>query len=172
MYTKQDLCSMALLKLGEEPIQSFQDDTVSAKLSRTLFDSVIDTLIALHPWHFATSELTLTKNSEGTFIVPSNVLRIFKTSGKIIGNQIYSDCDTVSIVAIMRTAPESFPSYFASLSATRLAMEFCVPLLGDQTLFRTLAALYETELQTAKFIDSTISVSTGPTDFSLISARF
>ena len=46
MLTKIDLCSMALLKIGEQPIQSLMDDTASAKLCRTLFDTITDTLLA------------------------------------------------------------------------------------------------------------------------------
>jgi hypothetical protein len=65
-----------------------------------------------------------------------------------------------------------FPSYFVSLAATRLAMEFCVPLLGDQSVFRTLVALYESELQTAKFIDSTTSINPAIENFSLLDTRF
>ena len=51
MLTKIDLCSMALLKLGEKSIQSLLDDTPAAQLSRTLFDPVVDTLLSSHPLH-------------------------------------------------------------------------------------------------------------------------
>ena len=44
MFTKIDLCSMALLKLGEKPIQSWREDSAAAQLARTLFDPVIETL--------------------------------------------------------------------------------------------------------------------------------
>lgn len=172
MLTKIDLCSMALLKLGESPIQSLIDDTASAKLARTLFNPVIDALLALHPWRFATQEITLNKNANGDFIIPSDVLRVLKTNGRIVGDKIIADSDSISIFAVMRTVPEKFPSYFVSLAATRLAMEFCIPLLGNQTVFRMLVAMYETELQTAKFIDSTTSVSDAISDFALISTRF
>ena len=172
MLTKIDLCSMALLKLGETPIQSLTDDSASAKLSRTLFDPVMDTLIASHPWRFAISELNLTKNTDADFLIPSNVLRVLKTPGRIMGNRIIAGGDSITIVAIVRTGPENYPSYFISLVATRLAMEFCIPLIGDQTIFRMLVALYETELQTAKFIDGTTSVPDGIGDFALLTARF
>lgn len=172
MLTKIDLCSMALLKLGESPIQSLLDDTAAAKLSRTLFGTVIDSLLTMHPWRFASQEIKLVKNASGNFLIPSDVLRVLKTNGRIVGDKIYSDSDNISIIAVTKTAPEKFPSYFASLAATRLAMEFCVPLLGDQTIFRMLAALYESELQTAKFIDSTTSVCDSVSDFSLLSSRF
>lgn len=172
MLTKIDLCTMALLKLGESPIQSLTDDTASAKMARTLFEPVTDALLSIHPWRFATQIIELNKNTDGDFLIPSNVLRVIKTDGRVIGNRILSDSEKTSIIAVVRTAPEDFPGYFVSLVATRLAMEFCIPLSGDQSVFRTLVALYETELQTAKFIDSTTSVSDTIRDFSLINTRF
>ena len=172
MLTKIDLCSMALLKLGEKPIQSLTDDSVGAQLSRTLFEPVSDEVLSIHPWRFATSDITLTRNTDGDFLIPSDVLRVLSANGRIVGNRILSDCASATISAIVRVAPDLYPAYYVSLLATRLAMEFCVPLLGDQTIFRTLVALYETQLQTAKFIDSTTSVSNSINDFSLIDARF
>lgn len=172
MLTKIDLCSMALLKLGESPIQSLSDDCASAKLSRTLFEPVTDALLSMYPWRFATVSMSLTRTTDGDFLIPSNVLRVIKTPGRIMGNRIISDGESITIVAIVRTGPEHYPSYFVSLAATRLAMEFCVPLLGDQNIFRMLVALYETELQTAKFIDGTTSAPCGIDDFSLLTARF
>lgn len=173
MHTKIDLCAMALLKIGEKPIQSLIEDTPAAQLSRTLFDSVIDMLLALHPWRFACKEFDLTKNEDGDFIIPSECLRILKCDGEIIGNKVISYKNKISIKTIVRVSPESFPSYFASLTTTKLAMEFCVPLTGDQSIFRMLAALYEAELQSAKFIDSTTStVGSNIENFSLINARF
>lgn len=172
MLTKIDLCSMALLKLGEQPIQSLVDDTVPAQLGRTLFDSVVDTLLTLHPWRFACQEYTLNKDANGDFLIPVDCLRIIKCDGEIIGNKIISSTDTMDILAIVRVPVDKFPSYFVSLAATRLAMDFCIPLTGQQTVFRMLVALYETELQSAKFIDSTSCVNSNIGNFSLIDTRF
>lgn len=174
MLTKIDLCSMALLKLGEAPIQSLTDDTPAAQISRTLFDTITDTLIASHVWRFATKSFDLTKNTDGKFLIPSDCLRVLKCDGDIHGQMVClkENTDHTSVLGLVRVAPESFPGYFSSLVATKLAMEFCIPLIGDQTMFRMLAALYETELQTAKFIDSTTSAQHPINDFSLISTRF
>lgn len=172
MLTKIDLCSMALLKLGERPIQSLVDDTPAAQLARTLFDPVVDALLACHPWRFACKKFNLTKNADGNFLIPSDVLRILKCDGEIMGNTIIAPGNKLSIVALRRVPVESFPSHFISLAATRLAMEFCVPLTGDQNVFRMLAALNETEMQSAKFIDSTTSITHGVDAFSLVNARF
>lgn len=172
MLTKIDLCSMALLKLGESPIQSLLDDSAAAKLSRTLYDVVIDSLITMHPWHFAMRTMELTKNTSGQFLIPCEILRVLKSDGQIVGNQIVSDADKLSVLGLVRVSPEIFPAYFVSLAATRLAIEFCIPLSGNQSVFRMLTALYETELQTAKFIDSTSSNDAKISDFSLINTRF
>lgn len=172
MLTKIDLCSMALLKLGENPIQSLSEDTTAAKLGRTLIDFVIDTLLAMHPWRFACRDYTLVRNENGDFDIPSDILRIVKANARVMDNKILSETPTVEITAIRRMTPDAFPSYFASLVATKLAVEFCIPLTSDQTVFRTMVALYESELQTAKFIDSTTSINSAIENFSLLDIRF
>lgn len=172
MFTKIDLCSMALLKLGEKPIQSLREDSASAQMARTLFDVVVDTLLSMFPWRFATQTIVLTRNSDGDFIIPANVLRVIKNEGKIIGNRIIAATDNLEITAVIRTEPELFPGYFATLVATKLAAEFCIPLIGDVNVFKMMTALYESEYQSAKFIDSTTSNQAHIDDFSLIDSRF
>ena len=172
MFTKIDLCSMALLKLGEKPIQSWREDSAMAQLARTLFDPVIETLLAMFPWRFATQSLTLQKNSDGNFLIPTNVLRILKCEGQINGNKIITNSDTLEILAIIKTEPENFPGYFASLVAAKLAVEFCIPVLGDVNVLRVMTSLYESEYQSAKFVDSTLSRQSNIDDFSLINSRF
>ena len=172
MFTKIDLCSMALLKLGEKPIKSLVEDSAAAGLARTLFDPITDTLIASHPWRFATRTYELTKTADDDFIIPSDVLRILQCPGKIENGRIIAPADKIKIVALARVSPESYPSYFVSLVATKLAMDFCVPMTGDHAVFRMLAALYESEFGSAKFIDSTTTTAANIENFSLIDARF
>lgn len=172
MFTKIDLCSMALLKLGEKPIQSWREDSASAQLARTLFYPTVDSLLSLFPWKFATQHITLTKNTDGDFVIPTNVLRVLKCEGQIVANRINTSGDTLDIMAIVKTEPEDFPNYFATLVAAKLAMEFCIPLVGDTNVFKMMTALYESEYQSAKFIDSTVSNQSNIDNFSLINTRF
>ena len=164
---------MALLKLGEKPIQNWCEDSAAAQLSRTLFDSTVDMLLATFPWRFATKVIVLTRNTDGDFIIPSNVLRVLKCNGQIVGNKINTSGDSLEISAIVKTDVEDFPNYFATLVATKLAVEFCIPLIGDANVFKMMNALYESEYQSAKFIDSTTSNNQSNIDkFSLINSRF
>ena len=163
---------MALLKLGEKPIQSLQENTASAQLAQTLFTPITETLLSMFPWKFATKSLVLNRNSDGDFVIPTEVLRILTCEGQIHGNKIITSGDILEISAIVKTEPEDFPGYFASLVATKLAVEFCIPLLGDTNVFRMMTALYESEYQSAKFVDSTLSRQSNINDFSLINSRF
>ena len=172
MFTKIDLCSMALLKLGEKPIQSWREDSASAQLARTLFEPTVDTLLSLFPWRFATKTLVLNKTQDNDFLIPSEVLRILKCNGQINGNKIKAAGNTITILAVVKTEPEMFPGYFATLVATKLAMEFCIPLIGDANVFKMMTALYESEYQSAKFIDSTTTKQSDIGSFSLIDSRF
>jgi hypothetical protein len=171
VLTKIDLCSFALLKLGQAPIQSFEDNSAAAQLARTLFDPVCKALLALHPWRFAIKRFDLVKTGGGDFLIPGDILRVLRCPGEVVGNRIVCPGDACAVDAIVWAPVESFPSYFVSLAATKLAMEFCIPLAGDQNVFRMLAALYESELQTAKFIDSAASANRGIAEFSLIRVR-
>jgi len=172
MFTKIDLCSMALLKLGEKPIQSLVEDSAGAQLARTLFDPITDALLASYPWRFATRTYELTKTDDDDFVIPSDVLRILQCPGKIESGRIIAEPEKIQIVALVRVSPESYPSYFVSLVATKLAMDFCVPMTANHNVFRMLAALYETEYASAKFIDSTTTTATNIENFSLVNARF
>ena len=172
MFTKIDLCSMALLKIGEKPIQSLQEDSAAAQLAQTLFDPAVETLLAMFPWRFATQSIVLNRNSDGDFIIPSNVLRVLKCEGQITENKIKTSGDTLEISAIIKAEPNIFPGYFANLVATKLALEFCIPLLGDTNMFHMITSLYESEYQSAKFIDSTLSNRNSIDNFSLINSRF
>jgi len=175
MLTKIDICSMALLKIGERPIQSFNEDTSTAQIARTLFDPTTDALLARHPWGFASAEFELSKTSDGDFLIPVEVLRVLSCSAatfKINGDRISAAPAKITIRAIVRVAPERLPSFFVSVLATRLAMEFCMPISDNQQAFNALSVLFESELRAAKFIDSTMTTPAGINGFSLVNERF
>ncbi len=175
MLTKIDICSMALLKLGEKSIQSFNETSASAQIARTLFEVTMDSLLASHPWKFALKKLSLTKTADGDFLLPVDVLRVLDCDSllyQINGNRINAPAEKICITVIAKIGVENYPAYFSNVASLQLAREFCMPLTGDQNLLRTIAALHESELRTAKFIDSTMSAGNDIQNFSLISTRF
>ena len=174
MLTKIDLCSRALLKLGEKPIASFSEDTAAAKIAGELCDITLDALLCLHNWNFAEKKCELSKTGDGFFILPGDILRVMECDAKyeIRGNRIFSDAERIEISATARVGAEMFPPHFAMAAATRLAMEFCVPLTGDRNAFALLNAMWGGELRQAKFIDSAARIAPAIKNFSLITTRF
>ena len=53
------LCSRALLKIGAQPIASFDEGTAEAEVAANLYPAARDALLSLHPWSFATAPATL-----------------------------------------------------------------------------------------------------------------
>jgi hypothetical protein len=175
MFTKIDLCSMALLKIGERPIQSLTENSAGAALSRTLFDITTDNLLASHPWRFATFKRTLEKNTDGEFELPPDVLRVLSCDTPRWAantNKIQSDAKKISATMICRVNTDAYPSYFASVVATKLAMEFCIPLTDNHTAHNTLAQLFEIESRNAKFIDSAGAPNSEISNWPLLSVRY
>jgi hypothetical protein len=175
MLTQIDLCSRALLKIGERPIASLTEDSAAAKIAASLYDPAIDALLCAHRWRFATKKIRLSKTPDGDFLLPPGVLRVTDCDAAeydIVGSRVAAAADEIEITAIVRAGADLFPSYFQAAAATRLAMEFCVPLTGNQNARALLNALYENELRAAKFADSASARVLPIGDFPLLSARF
>jgi len=175
MLTKIDLCSRALLKLGEPAITGFDDGTAAAKVASGLYDTTIGALLTQHNWRFASQRFKLAKTSDGYFVMPPNALRVIGADVpgyEISGDKIFAPASELEITAIIRVEAGSFPPYFAALAATKLAMEFAVPLTGSQNAFAMLNALFERELTSAKFIDSASATPPKIENFSLLTTRF
>ena len=175
MQTKIDLCSQALLKIGEPAITSFNADTAASQIASGLYDITIDALLSRHGWRFACKKYKLNKTAGGDFLIPGDVLRIVGSDAakyEIIGNKIAAAPREIEISAVARVNAESFPAYFTILAITKLAMEFSLPLTGNQNTYAMLSALFESELRSAKFIDSAAEPNKSIEKFSLLSARF
>ncbi|MDR0449152.1 MAG: hypothetical protein LBG89_01675 [Rickettsiales bacterium] len=52
MSKRLDICNLALLKLGERPIESMDGESAAAILARTLFPSVARALLSSYDWRF------------------------------------------------------------------------------------------------------------------------
>lgn len=53
------ICSNALLMLGDDPINSFSDNTVQARLASNLWEQVRDAVMRMHPWNCAITRVQL-----------------------------------------------------------------------------------------------------------------
>jgi len=182
-----ELCSAALVKLGAASISSFDDGTAEADVAKTLYNVVRDGLLGLHPWSFATAhaELTSLLTSPATdfdhaFDLPPDFIKALSAGDEergrgivyqLIGNELHTNYEEVTLAYVKRADEADFPTYFVSALINRLAAEFCLPLTENTSRSDLLYKLADTELRLAKLIDSQQDTPPRVEDFTLIEAR-
>lgn len=182
-----ELCSAALVKLGAEGITSFTDGTTEADVAGTLYDIVRDGLLGTHPWSFATAHDELVQlpatpitDFEYAFDLPSDFIKALSAGDEcrsrgavyqIIGREVHSNYEELTLAYIKRADEADFPPYFVSALVNRLAAEFCLPLTENASRSDLLFKLADTELKLAKLIDSQQDTPPRVEDFTLIEAR-
>ncbi len=182
-----ELCSAALVKLGAESISSFTDGTTESDVAGALYDIVRDGLLASHPWSFATAHAELVpaptspiSDFEFAFDLPTDFIKALSAGDdcrsrgaryQIIGREVHTNYEDVTLAYIKRADEADFPTYFVTALVNRLAAEFCLPLTENSSRSDLLFRLAETELKLAKLIDSQQDTPPKVEDFSLIEAR-
>ena len=185
--TDVEICSMALLKLGASPIQSFDDSSVEAELAASLYPSLRDAVLVSHPWEFSLAESRLETDpdpAEGGFAfafrLPADLLRSL-TAGppghprgtvfKVSGLRLLCDRGDVTLVYQRRIPADLYPPHFVQALVARVAAELCIPLTESTSRSQALQSLAQAELRHARLIDSQHAAPTIVEDFPLLSVR-
>ncbi len=186
-YTKIDLCSRALVKLGANSIASFNEATAEAKVCAQLYEPTVESLLASYPWRFALEKATLarltskpTADYQYAYQLPNNCVRVLsagngsKSQGlkyKIVGNMLHTNADQVIISYIARPDESVFPAFFSNALIAKLAAELCLPLTESTARTDYMYKRAEEEFKIAKLTDSQQDVPACFQDFSLIEVR-
>jgi len=181
------LCRRALLKIGCNPITSFDENTAEAEVASNLFAPIRDGILSAHPWSFATAQMTLARLNTTpvadyayAYQMPVDFLRVLSAgigrgrgaAYRIHENQLHTDASEVVLTYIFKPNEIEFPPFFDQALIARLAAEFCIPLTDSTTRAEALLRIAENELRSAKTIDSQQETTTAIDDFTLINARF
>lgn len=186
-YSAVGLCARALLKIGANPVTSFQDGTAEAELAAALYAPTRDALLAAHGWSFATRQVPLVRRADPppadfahSFALPDDFLRALSlgTGGRgrglsyrIQGKELLADAEAVTLTYVARVAEGGFPAFFDAALIARLAAEFCVPLTENTSRAEVLHKQAEAEFRRARLTDASQDSQDGFTDFTLIEAR-
>lgn len=184
MYTAADYTNSALLSIGADPIQSFDDGSTEAEVARIIYPQVVDYLLASHCWSFAEHRATLAV--EGTdvssefdysFTIPQDCLRILaviddtKPPYRVVGRSIAIDTDECEVLYLRRVPEQWFPPFFQHALVKELAARFCMPLTQDAGTAEMLARDANIALRMAKHFDATQDTPRFVEDLSLITVR-
>lgn len=183
------LCSRALIKIGANPIHSFQEGTAESDVAGLLYDMTRDGLLSMHPWSFATAHKSLPRlqapplaDYSYAYQLPVDFLRALSVGNhdlntaqrgdyRIHQNLIHTDLTQVMLSYIFRPSEDSLPPFFLGALITRLAAEFCLPITENTSRAKELYRLAQDELRLAKGIDSQQQIPRQLSDFTLINVR-
>ena len=168
------IANLALRRLGERAIASFDTDSTAARVCHTFFQPAIDEVTSEYEWPFATTRAALVLDEvhdnlteySHAFTIPSDALRIIetipKTQYEIEGTHLYSDEDALTAVYLrsiveLAGTPEvptlitgRYPPKFYLACSLRLASHINIPLNGKLSTINALQQEYLFVLTQAK----------------------
>lgn len=181
------LCSRALIRLGAQPITSFDDGSAESEICGALYAQSRDALLSAYGWNFATGQVALSALSEepigefsNVYALPNDFLRALsagtgnQTRGldyRIMNGKLYTNASQVNLTYIFRPDESEFPPFFDSVLIARLAAELCIPLTENTSRFDTLTKLAETEFSRARQLDAQQDRAQKITSFPLTDIR-
>jgi hypothetical protein len=169
--SKFDICSQALVLVGANTVNSFDENTTESKVSGQLYESTLENLLTRCRWRFATKQQQLSKLTtnplgryDSAYQVPSDALQIHTVSlsDSIIeydryGNEIYADTSASDILIADYTFQPSeadFPPYFKQALVFELASLFAGAIARNDTLSQLYSNKASIQLTVAKGQDS------------------
>lgn len=180
------LCSRALLRIGAQPVASLDEGTAEAEVAANLYPATRDALLSAHPWSFATGQARLPRlvakpvaDFSHAFQLPSAFLRALSAGEgrgqgipyRIHEGRLHANAERVILTYIFRPDESTFPPFFAAALVARLAAEFCLPLTESASRAEMLFRLAETELRSARLIDSQQDTPRAIEGFPLVDVR-
>lgn len=168
------IANSALLRVGQRPLQSLDEDSADSRLISILIEPAIEEVLRESVWSSALKRAKLVKLPTAPlfeysvqYALPADMIRLVNIYDKdgvadrsiywrIEGNYLLSDAEDLNIVYIH--VPEdidTLDSLLGQVISLKLAMKLAYPKTESKTLVDSILVEYETlMLQKAKSIDS------------------
>ena len=189
MASEVGIVNNALLKLGENPISSFEENSKAARLAKETYADYRDALLRDNPWNFALKRVALAASTTtpswgyaNAFPLPSEpsfCLRVVEVQNpsritwKIEGRSIVTDIDApLNILYVERVAdPNQMDSDFRDALSSFLAMNWAERITKSAEVYSIMSQQFNAKIKPARSIDGQEGT---PTDivYEWINARF
>jgi hypothetical protein len=174
LASQLDVANLALIKLGDVQILSFDEDTAHARVVKILYPRVVDTVLRAHKWRFAMRQTALSRLVGAPtwrylfrYQLPTDpfCLKVVRTSAddgmngdgngwEIQGREILTDSTSLSIEYIARiTDPQQWDALFLEAVTERLAAELAIPITNTPSLRQNLFQTFVMKVQEARTMD-------------------
>lgn len=178
MRSKIDIYNGALLRIGENPVVSPDEENKAAETCNQFYDQAVEQVLSLHQWNCATARTTLARNSEPpafgwlyAYNLPGDCVTVIsmqdKTKFVIEGRELLTDCETCSIKYIKTiTDPNQFSPGVTECLILVLASKIAPVIKNDSKnlLNSIIDQLHQIALPQARMIDAHENDASPPPD--------
>jgi len=180
------VCSNALLLLGADTINSFDDETDRAKLVSNLWPNSLDAILRSHPWNCAITRAALAPDDSAPafewpyqFTLPGDCLRILSIGEqgenpeyRPEGRKILYDESVLKLRYIYRNSDvPSWDALLVQAAEAYMAMTCAYPITKSAAMFDAMTKLWDLKLRLARNVDGQEAPPEEVGDFPLLSAR-
>ncbi len=169
------ICNLALLKLGNAGIISFNDGTPQSGYCGLLFQPTLDEVMRSHEWSFAKQIVTLSQSSTPplfdwfySYQLPNDFSRLVGFNNfcenspdlpfEIMGTSLLTDEPTANICYVRKITDSNFlDGITVDLVALRMAQKLAQPLGRSTQLEQVLLGEFQKTLEEARRIDESTS---------------
>ena len=162
------VCSNALLLLGADPINDFDDESDRATLVANLWPNSLDAILRAHPWNCAVKRVALAADVAVPafdyayqFTLPGDCLRVLSVGElgaqqeyQLEGRKLLSDESILYLRYVYKN--EDIPSWDSLLvqaAEAYMAMTCAYPITKSQGTVDAMLKLWDHKLRTARTID-------------------
>lgn len=173
MATKEQICSNALMLLGDKAIATFDEDTVRAKLCANLYPTAKEAILREHPWNCAQRRIVLAPLAQAPafdwrfqFSLPGDFLRPVQVGYRwsagedylLEGNRILANTNVLPLVYVADATESAFDSLLTDVMIKRMQVDLCYPITKSTSLRESLKEDFYREkppgtLKKAKAVD-------------------
>lgn len=168
MASSISICSNALLILGSQPINDFDEGTDFARLCSNMYPSVRNDLLRKHPWNCAVKRVVLSPSTtppafgfRNQFPLPGDLVRVLSVGEihddiayRIEGSKLLANESTIKLRYIWRNEVEStWDEALVQLAETTMAAKLAYAVTGSASLRDSLTQEAAFLLRQARSID-------------------
>lgn len=185
MTTDIGLCNQALIMVGSEEINSFDDSTREARICSAIYADTKLNILQKYPWNFTLEQIDLVETTEvplyeytKSFQIPVNTLRVIKKDGvqndyRVFKDKLFTNNSSVRIVRQIDPGEENYPSYVGRTIVFKMCELLAAALQQDETMSEIFQKKYNVQVREARSIDSQNSPPEliNPAEFGITSVR-
>lgn len=166
MATDIEICSRALMLVGDDPISSFSDRSDRARTCATLYPMARRDMLRQHLWNCAIKRVLLPSLTGAPaygwahwFAKPGDWLRVIDVGDcgdddyAFEGNRILSNQTTLKLRYVANVSEGYWDDSLTDVMVRRMAADLAYPITKSAALQQTMEQKFERQLRIAKNID-------------------